>query len=57
MSHMSFSATLIRLYAFKKILVFRPKINFFPRFLAKNDEIFGTPHSSLIYVPRDLRVS
>ena len=41
MSQGSFSDTLIRLEAFKRIFVFCPKIVFFfPWFLAKNDQIF-----------------
>ena len=43
MSQGTFSDTLIRLEAFKRIFVFRPKIDFFPRgksmVLAKNDQI------------------
>ena len=43
MSQGTFSDTLIRLEAFKRIFVFRPKIDFFeglsPWFLAKNDRI------------------
>ena len=31
MSQGSFSKTLVRLKAFKRIFVFRPKIDFFPR--------------------------
>ena len=38
MSQGSFSDTLIRLEAFKIIIVFRPKINFFPR---GKSRIFG----------------
>ena len=40
----TFWDTLIRLEAFKRIFIFRPKMDFFPRgksmLLAKNDEIF-----------------
>ena len=51
MSQMTFSDTLIRLEAFKRIFVFRPKLDFFarvsPGFLVKNDQIlklaFFTP--------------
>ena len=39
MSQRTFLDTLIRLEAFKKIFVFRPKIDFYPWFLAKNDQI------------------
>ena len=43
MSQGRFSDTLIRLETFKRIFVFRPKIDFFqevsPWFLAKNDQI------------------
>ena len=43
MSQVTFSDTLIRLEAFKRILVFRPKVDFLPRgkslFLAKNYQI------------------
>ena len=42
MSQGRFSDTLIRLEAFKRIFVFRPQMDFFPRgkslFLAKNDQ-------------------
>ena len=42
MSQETFSDLLIRLEAFKKILVFRPKIDFLPRgkVWVKNDQIF-----------------
>ena len=44
MSQGTFSDTLIRSEAFKRIFVFRSKIDFFqgvsPSFLAKNDQIF-----------------
>ena len=47
MSHGTFSDLLFRLKAFKRIFVFRPKFDFLPRFLVKNDQIlksaFFTP--------------
>ena len=52
MSQGTFSDTLIRLQAFKRIFVFRPKIDFFPMGKSK---VFGW-HFSLVYVPTDLGV-
>ena len=40
MSQVTFSDLLIRLEAFKRIFVFCPKIDFLPRFLVKNEQIF-----------------
>ena len=57
MSQGTFSHTLVRLEAFNRIFVFRPKIDFFPRvrprFLAKNGRILKSAFS-LVYVLRDL---
>ena len=48
MSQGTFSDTLIRLEAFKRIFVFRPKMDFFPRgksmVFAKNDKIFKSAY-------------
>ena len=49
MSQRTFLDTLIRLEAFKRIIVFRPKIDFFfsgvsPRFLVKNDKILKSAY-------------
>ena len=61
MSPGTFMDTLLKLEAFKRILVFRPKIDFFfqavsPWFLAKNDQ-FRIRLVLLDYVSRDLFVS
>ena len=57
MSHCTISDTLIPLEAFKRIFVFRPKLDFFsPGFMVKNDHILKSAFS-LLYVPRDLGVS
>ena len=64
MSQGTFSDILIRLEAFKRIFVFCPKIDFFPRcksmvFGKKKKKMtkFLTRHFSLVYVPSDLGVS
>ena len=40
MSQGTFSDLLIQLEAFKRIIVYRPKMDFFPRFWVKNEQIF-----------------
>ena len=61
MSQGTFSHTLIPLETFKRIFIFRPKMNFFfqgvnPCFMAENEQVFKSAFS-LLYVPRDLSVS
>ena len=53
MSQGTFSDTLIPLGAFKRVLVFRPQIDFFqkvsPCVLAKNDQIFKSAFFTCLY--------
>ena len=52
MSLGTFSDTLVRLEAFKRIFVFRPKIDFFPRgnsmVFGQNDQILKSPFSDCL---------
>ena len=60
MSQWTFSDLLIRLEAFKRIFVFRPKIDFLPRgkptVLSQNDQIFKSPFLTPL-CPKGSRVS
>ena len=61
MSQETFLDILIRLEAFKRIIVFRPKIDFFPRgkstaFFSKMTK-FSSRHFLILHVPRDISVS
>ena len=57
MSQGTFSDTLIRLKAFKRIFLFRPKIDLFPRGKSMSFGQKRSGHFSLVYVPRDIGVS
>ena len=52
----TFSDTLIRPEAFKRVFLFRPKMDFFPWFWPKMTKVCSR-HFSLVYLPRDLGVS